>query len=160
MAVSVFDLFKIGIGPSSSHTVGPMRAARQFVLRLQQGGLLERTVTVRCSLHGSLGATGKGHASDVAVLLGLCGHEPDTVAVDSIADLVDSYFDLERASQATARAQEKLNGIRQVFQQRGMTAQGNNTFWRQLVAVRIEASHVAEVYLGFTTTFDEPGDRF
>jgi len=97
MAVSVFDLFKIGIGPSSSHTVGPMRAARQFVLRLQQGGLLERTVTVRCSLHGSLGATGKGHASDVAVLLGLCGHEPDTVAVDSIADLV-----------ATIRAERQL----------------------------------------------------
>ena len=88
MAVSVFDLFKIGIGPSSSHTVGPMRAARQFVLRLQQAGLLERTATVRCHLHGSLGATGKGHASDVAVLLGLCGHEPDTVAVDAIPALL------------------------------------------------------------------------
>ena len=88
MAVSVFDLFKIGIGPSSSHTVGPMRAARQFVLRLQQADLLERTATVRCHLHGSLGATGKGHASDVAVLLGLCGHEPDTVAVDAIPALL------------------------------------------------------------------------
>ena len=88
MAVSVFDLFKIGIGPSSSHTVGPMRAARQFVLRLQQAGLLAQTATVRCHLHGSLGATGKGHASDVAVLLGLCGHEPDTVAVDAIPALL------------------------------------------------------------------------
>ncbi len=84
MAVSVFDLFKIGIGPSSSHTVGPMRAARQFVLRLQQAGVLEQTAKLRCSLYGSLGATGKGHASDVAVLLGLCGHEPDTVEIDSI----------------------------------------------------------------------------
>ena len=88
MAVSVFDLFKIGMGPSSSHTVGPMRAARQFVARLQHADLLTQTVTVRCWLHGSLGATGKGHASDVAVLLGLCGHEPDTVEVDHIPALL------------------------------------------------------------------------
>jgi L-serine dehydratase len=88
MAVSVFDLFKIGMGPSSSHTVGPMRAARQFVGRLQHADLLGQTVTVRCWLHGSLGATGKGHASDVAVLLGLCGHEPDTVDVDHIPTLL------------------------------------------------------------------------
>ncbi|MES2950006.1 MAG: L-serine ammonia-lyase [Pseudomonadota bacterium] len=88
MAVSVFDLFKIGMGPSSSHTVGPMRAARQFVARLQHADLLTQTVTVRCWLHGSLGATGKGHASDVAVLLGLCGHEPDTVDVDHIPALL------------------------------------------------------------------------
>ena len=88
MAVSVFDLFKIGMGPSSSHTVGPMRAARQFVARLQHSGLLAQTATVRCWLHGSLGATGKGHASDVAVLLGLSGHEPDTVEVDQIPDLL------------------------------------------------------------------------
>jgi L-serine dehydratase len=88
MAVSVFDLFKIGMGPSSSHTVGPMRAARQFVARLQHADLLTQTITVRCWLHGSLGATGKGHASDVAVLLGLCGHEPDTVDVDHIPELL------------------------------------------------------------------------
>ena len=88
MAVSVFDLFKIGIGPSSSHTVGPMRAAAQFVARLQSGGWLAQTVTVRCWLHGSLGATGKGHASDVAVLLGLSGHAPDTVDVDLIPALL------------------------------------------------------------------------
>ncbi len=88
MAVSVFDLFKIGMGPSSSHTVGPMRAARQFVTRLQHSDLLMQTATVRCWLHGSLGATGKGHASDVAVLLGLSGHEPDSVDVDNIPDLL------------------------------------------------------------------------
>lgn len=88
MAVSVFDLFKIGIGPSSSHTVGPMRAARQFVARLQHANVLAQTATVRCWLHGSLGATGKGHASDVAVLLGLSGHEPDTVEVDVIPSLL------------------------------------------------------------------------
>jgi L-serine dehydratase len=84
MAVSAFDLFKIGIGPSSSHTVGPMRAARLFVAGLQTAGLLERVARVRCALYGSLGATGKGHGSDKAVLLGLCGHEPETVPIEEI----------------------------------------------------------------------------
>jgi len=90
MAVSVFDLFKIGIGPSSSHTVGPMRAARLFALRLQHDGLLDRTVRVHAALYGSLGATGKGHGSDKAVLLGLAGHEPDTVDVEAIPALLDA----------------------------------------------------------------------
>jgi L-serine dehydratase len=84
MAVSVFDLFKIGIGPSSSHTVGPMRAARLFALRLAHDGLLESTRRVRTQLYGSLGATGKGHGSDKAVLLGLAGFEPDSVEVYAI----------------------------------------------------------------------------
>ena len=88
MAISVFDLFKIGIGPSSSHTVGPMRAARLFVLRLAHDGLLPRVTRVRASLYGSLGATGKGHGSDKAVLLGLLGHEPDSVEIDSIPGLL------------------------------------------------------------------------
>ena len=84
MAVSVFDLFKIGIGPSSSHTVGPMRAARMFVLRLQHDGLLPRTARIVSELYGSLGATGRGHGTDKAVLLGLEGEEPDKVDVESI----------------------------------------------------------------------------
>lgn len=84
MAVSAFDLFKIGIGPSSSHTVGPMRAARMFVLRLVHDGQLDRVTRVRAELYGSLGATGRGHGSDKAVLLGLQGEEPDKVDVDSI----------------------------------------------------------------------------
>jgi L-serine dehydratase len=90
MAVSVFDLFKIGIGPSSSHTVGPMRAARLFTARLRNDGLLQRTARARAELFGSLGATGKGHGSDKAVLLGLAGHEPDTVDVDAIPALLEA----------------------------------------------------------------------
>ncbi|MEF7617477.1 L-serine ammonia-lyase [Aquincola sp. MAHUQ-54] len=90
MAVSAFDLFKIGIGPSSSHTVGPMRAARLFTLRLKHDGLLERTARVHAQLYGSLGATGKGHGSDKAVLLGLAGHEPDTVDVDAVPSLLQA----------------------------------------------------------------------
>jgi L-serine dehydratase len=96
MAVSTFDLFKIGIGPSSSHTVGPMRAARLFVQRLQHEGVLASTVRVRCELYGSLGATGKGHGSDKAVLLGLLGHEPDSVDIEAIPGLLETL----RASQS------------------------------------------------------------
>ena len=77
--VSVFDLFSIGIGPSSSHTVGPMRAAGRFVVALVRDGLLPRTTRVRSELFGSLGATGHGHGSYNAVLFGLEGEEPETV---------------------------------------------------------------------------------
>ena len=79
MAVSVFDLFKIGIGPSSSHTVGPMRAARMFVAALGSDDLMRRTGRVRVELFGSLGATGHGHGSVPAVVLGLVGEHPETV---------------------------------------------------------------------------------
>src|SRR3954466_1760692 len=74
MAVSVFDLFSIGIGPSSSHTVGPMRAARLFTRFLD-----DRVTSVRAELFGSLGATGHGHGTPRAVLLGLMGEDPETV---------------------------------------------------------------------------------
>lgn len=84
MAISVFELFKIGIGPSSSHTVGPMRAALQFVIGLKEKGLLAQTEAVKSELYGSLGATGKGHGSDKAVLLGLQGEAPDLVDTDSV----------------------------------------------------------------------------
>ncbi|MEV4125502.1 L-serine ammonia-lyase [Nocardia sp. NPDC049707] len=79
MTVSVFDLFSIGIGPSSSHTVGPMRAAREFVIGLEKAGELERVRRLRVLLCGSLGATGRGHGSDRAVIAGLQGADPETV---------------------------------------------------------------------------------
>ncbi|GAA2797641.1 L-serine ammonia-lyase [Saccharopolyspora taberi] len=79
MTISVFDLFKVGIGPSSSHTVGPMRAAHLFVTRLAESGALRRTGAVRCELFGSLGATGHGHGSVKAVVLGLAGEQPHLV---------------------------------------------------------------------------------
>ncbi len=82
MAISVFDLFKIGIGPSSSHTVGPMRAAKQFIHRLQREQRLGEVAQVKVELFGSLGATGKGHGSDAAVMLGLLGENPDTTDPD------------------------------------------------------------------------------
>ncbi|MHA6799653.1 L-serine ammonia-lyase [Bounagaea algeriensis] len=79
MTLSVFDLFKVGIGPSSSHTVGPMRAAYLFAARLRASGVLPRVATVRCELFGSLGATGHGHGSVQAVVLGLRGEQPHLV---------------------------------------------------------------------------------
>ncbi len=84
MALSVFDLFKIGIGPSSSHTVGPMRAARMFVQSLLDDGVLSGAQRVKTELYGSLGATGKGHGSDKAVLLGLEGETPEMVDPDAV----------------------------------------------------------------------------
>ncbi|GEC09987.1 L-serine dehydratase [Streptomyces spinoverrucosus] len=90
MAISVFDLFSIGIGPSSSHTVGPMRAAGMFVARLKQDGVLAQTAAVRAELFGSLGATGHGHGTPKAVLLGLEGYEPHTV------DVAQADLDVER----------------------------------------------------------------
>jgi L-serine dehydratase len=90
MAVSVFDIFKIGIGPSSSHTVGPMRAARLFTDRLMHQGLLAACARVEIKLYGSLGATGKGHGTDKAVLLGLQGHDPESVDVEAIPALLET----------------------------------------------------------------------
>ena len=90
MAISVFDLFSIGIGPSSSHTVGPMRAAQQFVQALKDDGLLSQVATVKAELYGSLGATGKGHGSDKAVMLGLEGELPESVATDSIESRLET----------------------------------------------------------------------
>ena len=84
MTISVFDLFKVGIGPSSSHTVGPMKAAGMFAEGLRDDGLMPQVRTVRVSLYGSLGLTGPGHGSDKAVLLGLEGERPATVAVDAV----------------------------------------------------------------------------
>ena len=84
MAISVFELFRIGIGPSSSHTVGPMRAAAMFMNEVRDSIGRDRLARVRTELFGSLGATGKGHGSDKAVILGLSGEAPETVDTGSI----------------------------------------------------------------------------
>ncbi|MFE6595068.1 L-serine ammonia-lyase [Streptomyces sp. NPDC057781] len=90
MAISVFDLFSIGIGPSSSHTVGPMRAARMFASRLRNEELLGSVASVRAELYGSLGATGHGHGTPKAVLLGLEGDSPRTVDVETADERVET----------------------------------------------------------------------
>ncbi|HCH50874.1 MAG TPA: L-serine ammonia-lyase [Proteus sp.] len=83
--VSVFDIFKIGIGPSSSHTVGPMKAGKEFVDLLAEKNLLSSVSHVIVDVYGSLSLTGKGHATDIAIIMGLAGNLPDTVDIDAIA---------------------------------------------------------------------------
>ena len=89
MATSVLDLFNIGIGPSSSHTVGPMKAAREFAENLSEQDLLTGVARIAVKLYGSLGATGRGHGSDVAVILGLIGETPRDTDVEAISNKVD-----------------------------------------------------------------------
>ena len=91
-AVSVFDIFKIGIGPSSSHTVGPMKAARAFVSGLEGG----EAARIRVSLFGSLAWTGKGHGTDTAILLGLAGYEPETIDPDAVESILADIRDEDR----------------------------------------------------------------
>jgi L-serine dehydratase len=119
MAVSVFDLFKIGIGPSSSHTVGPMRAARLFAARLQHDGQLQRVARVVAELYGSLGATGKGHGTDKAALLGLEGEEPDKVDIENID---------ERLATIRTDGQLKLLGVHPI----AFDARSDLLFYRKL----------------------------
>ncbi|MGI9296385.1 MAG: L-serine ammonia-lyase [Gammaproteobacteria bacterium] len=96
MTVSVFDLFKIGIGPSSSHTVGPMIAGRRFAAALETSGRLAQTARIRAEMFGSLGATGRGHGSTKAVLLGLEGDTPEDVNVESIPARLSAIRDDKR----------------------------------------------------------------
>ncbi len=100
MAVSIFELFKIGIGPSSSHTVGPMRAAFTFVKRLDHSNLVVKVARVQVTLFGSLAFTGRGHGTDKAVMLGLSGHLPDLVNPDHIDEILQGIRDSGQISLA------------------------------------------------------------
>ena len=137
MTISAFDLFKIGIGPSSSHTVGPMRAALMFAQGLERDELLESTASVKCELYGSLGATGKGHGTDRGVMLGLMGDAPDTVDASGIVPrletvrtsktlaLLDKQFGLDYPRAVTA-----LSGIATLELDRHERARGGDDHQR------------------------------
>ncbi len=88
--ISVFDMLKIGVGPSSSHTLGPWRAAERFLAELRAEGLLDKTERVKVDLYGSLSLTGKGHATDLAVMLGLSGQDPELIPIDDISGIIKS----------------------------------------------------------------------
>ena len=119
MAISVFDLFTIGIGPSSSHTVGPMRAARQFVLALQASGRLARVSEVRVHLYGSLAATGRGHGSHRALMLGLEGETPEEIDVDRLPARIALITDARRLNLLGRHAIPFDPGADLVFERRG-----------------------------------------
>lgn len=87
--ISAFNIFKIGIGPSSSHTVGPMNAGKSFIDRLESSGLLTATSYIVVDLYGSLSLTGKGHATDVAIIMGLAGNSPQDVVIDEIPAFIE-----------------------------------------------------------------------
>lgn len=106
--ISIFDLFKIGIGPSSSHTVGPMKAANLFVSALSQQQLLTQVERVQAELFGSLGATGKGHGSDIAVMLGLMGEQPQTTDVAAISQKI---ADIQAQNTLCLNQQHKINFV-------------------------------------------------
>lgn len=89
MALSIFDLFKVGIGPSSSHTVGPMVAANRFLVQLKKQQVFDQVAQVKVGLHGSLAMTGKGHATDVAVMVGLMGESPDQIDPDAVPGYIE-----------------------------------------------------------------------
>ena len=101
-SISVFDMFKIGVGPSSSHTLGPWRAALRFLQTIQLSHLLQDVLTVKVLLYGSLAKTGIGHGTDIAVILGLCGDDPVTIDVNTITP---------KMQQITASKKMLLNNI-------------------------------------------------
>lgn len=88
--ISVFDIFKIGIGPSSSHTMGPWKAALRFVKSLLDRQELNHVVQLKTYLYGSLAKTGRGHGTDMAIVLGLSGYDPETIPEDSIPSILDT----------------------------------------------------------------------
>ncbi len=106
MSISVFDLFSIGIGPSSSHTVGPMLAANAFLLQLNEAGILQLTTRVKIELYGSLALTGKGHGTDKAILNGLEGAHPETVEPETM---------VPRMKEIIASQKLRLNGEKEIF---------------------------------------------
>lgn len=88
--ISVFDMLKIGVGPSSSHTLGPWRAAEQFLKELRQNNLIDAVNSIQVNLYGSLSLTGKGHATDLAIMLGLSGADPEYIPVESIDVIISA----------------------------------------------------------------------
>jgi L-serine dehydratase len=90
--ISVFDMLKIGVGPSSSHTLGPWRAAERFLGELRKDGILHSVTSIRVDLYGSLSLTGKGHATDLAVMLGLSNQDPETIPVENIKGITDQII--------------------------------------------------------------------
>ena len=106
MVLSIFDLYTIGVGPSSSHTVGPMKAAKKFVEDLQSKSLFEKVISLRVELFGSLALTGRGHGTHKAIIAGLNGQAPETVDPDLIPKLMDH---------ATNQNEVNLLGLKKIF---------------------------------------------
>src|SRR5512138_159422 len=138
MTTSAFDLFKIGIGPSSSHTVGPMKAARAFAEALAAAGLVDRTARVRVQLFGSLGATGRGHGTDRAVVLGLLGEAPEGVDPDAIPRLCERVASTGRLALLGRREVAFREAEDLAFERRALPFHPNGMRFRALDAAGAE----------------------
>ena len=159
MSVSVFDLFKIGIGPSSSHTVGPMIAARQFSCHLQATVGLAAVHHVVAELFGSLSATGIGHGTDTAVLLGLAGHEPDTIDPDQIAPTVAQIRSSQRLQLLGAHSIPWIDKEHMLLRRKSLPRHPNGLCFRAFDAQGQEIA-VREYYsIGGGFVVDEQGQR-
>ena len=88
--ISIFDMLKIGVGPSSSHTLGPWRAAERWIQHLKKETTFSRITSISVDLYGSLSLTGKGHATDLALILGLAGKDPETIPTEEISLIIDT----------------------------------------------------------------------
>ncbi|NNC23396.1 L-serine ammonia-lyase [Salinisphaera sp. USBA-960] len=161
MAISIFELFKIGIGPSSSHTVGPMRAARYFAEGLVTAGVVAETASVHVELYGSLAATGRGHGTDRAVMLGLEGGDPETIDVESIDERISSITEhatLQLAGQHAVSFQHRRQLI--MNKEQSLPAHPNGMTF---TAYTVDGSELASrtffsVGGGFVATPDANGD--
>ncbi|MDH6194286.1 L-serine dehydratase [Mycobacterium frederiksbergense] len=161
MTISVFDLFSVGIGPSSSHTVGPMRAAARFVADLESAGLLDDVDVVRVDLYGSLAATGAGHGTMPAILLGLQGYQPDTIE----PDVMERQLDAMRAGRTIL-----LGGVKPIplaedeIALHAETVLARHPNGMTITALADDGQHLqSETYFsiggGFVVTESEPGQN-
>ncbi|QFU04504.1 L-serine dehydratase 1 [Pseudoalteromonas sp. THAF3] len=158
--ISAFDMFSIGIGPSSSHTVGPMRASRLFVQTLQEQGTLEDVTEVKVELFGSLGQTGVGHGSGKAVILGLAGYDPETVDADAVPDILakieqEQVIYLNKTHQAKFPKQGAI-----VFHRRKTLPKHSNAM--EIIAFKGEERIASQVYYSIGGGFivsDEDFDK-
>ena len=145
MAISVFDLFTIGIGPSSSHSIGPMRAARRFVERLRADGLLDRCAEVEVRLYGSLALTGKGHGTDKAILLGLEGATPEGIDPDEVEPRVAAIRASGRLTLAGGPTIAVGRGEASAVSAEGIAAAASE--WDAVHGARCRRQHAAGIHL-------------
>ena len=159
LPVSVFDLFKIGIGPSSSHTVGPMIAARQFAVHLQASGLLAAVNGVTVELFGSLSATGVGHGTDRAVLLGLAGHEPEHIDPDQIAPAIAAIRSRQSLDLLGVQAVPFIEKEHLLFRRKSLPLHPNGMGFHAFDAAGNEITQRTYYSVGGGFVVDESGER-
>jgi L-serine dehydratase len=160
VTLSVLDIFKVGIGPSSSHTMGPMNAAREFVEDLAARGLLDRTARVGAQVYGSLALTGMGHCTDRAILLGLEGHRPDTIDPGEMDSALERIRSTGRLRLGGAREIEFDEPLDLLFHRDQVLPLHPNGMRFTALAVGGEVLHREEYYStggGFTVRAEEFG---